>query len=395
MLSENISEKRRKIGNISIFAAVFILVNACWHFYTWYTFTAPYMTVIAFIALAVSFFSYVDIKNALHDYAFWLMVVCDLVALINLFLIGSNKGAILIVVDFLLILYLANKIILDKKEFIAAGIFIGFFFYYWTFDVKGYFKGYNTNFGGLVLITGFVFSIIIFEYLRKYLEEKYPKYAKWMIVWEIFMFAWGYNIIAWYRSRCAFVGLLIMAVFMLIPRKFWKNKIMYGIVSFGMTLGAIAFTGLYVALDKLKEVFQIQIFYKDILSGREEIWGELWSAYLKMPLTGIGSSYEIQVEWMEGLLEVHNGFLDLLFIHGIFVFIVACTFMIFRLFAIRSIIVKDAISKAIFAAMMTMLITSFLENYVIIPPFSLMFLILFGMINHRSRVLCEKGDRVE
>jgi len=382
-----LSEKRRRIGNISIFTAVFILVNACWHFYSWYTFTAPYMTLIAFFALAVCFFAYVDLKDALHDYAFWLMAACDLVALINLFIIGSNKGAILIVVDFMLILYLANKIILDKKEFIITGVFIGFFYYYWTFDVKGYFKGYNTNFGGLVLITGFVFAIIMFEYLRKHLIDTNSKYAKWLLVPEIFMFAWGYNIIAWYRSRCALIGLLIMAIFMLLPRKIWKSKVLYGLVCFGMTLGAIAFTGLYVALNRLKEVFSIQIFYKDILSGREEIWGELWDAYLKMPITGIGSSYEIRVEWMEGLLEVHNGFLDLLFIHGVFVFIVACAFMLFRLFAIRKIIIADPVAKAVFAAMMTMLITSFLENYMIIPPFSLMLLLLFGMMNNRGHLV--------
>ena len=144
-------------------------------------------------------------------------------------------------------------------------------------------------------------------------------------------------------------------------------------------------SAVYVWLDRVKDVFRIRIFYKDILSGREEVWSELWSAYLQRPLTGIGSAYEMQVDFMRGAFEVHSGMLDLLFVHGIAVFIAACTFLFFRLLKLRATVAADTVGKNIFAAMAAILVTSFFENFVIVPPFSLLFLLLFALMNGRIR----------
>ncbi len=314
------------------------------------------------------------------------MLTADLLALVHLFLVGSDKGAILIAADFLLILYLANKVVFSDRLLLISAGFTGFFFFYWTVDVKGYFKGYNTNFGGLVLITGFLFTMLLMEYGKDYLKnQKQWKYQKYLWIVEVLLFFLAYKIIAWYRSRCALIGLLVLALLMLVPKEVWNIRPLYYVLCAGATIGSIAFTGLYVWLGVLREQFQIQIFYKDILSGREEIWSELWSAYLKQPFTGIGSSYVIQVEWMGGMLEVHNGLLDLLIIHGLVVFIAACCFLLYRLFGIRKIAAADPVAKCAMAGMMTMLLTSFLENYVIVPPFSLLFLFLFATINNRTQ----------
>ncbi len=86
---------------------------------------------------------------------------------------------------------------------------------------------------------------------------------------------------------------------------------------------------------------------------------------------------------MDGMLEVHNGLLDILIIHGLAVFIAACCFLLYRLFGIRKIAAADPVAKCAMAGIMTMLLTSFLENYVIVPPFSLLFLFLFAIINNR------------
>lgn len=383
-IENGISEKRKRIGNIALAAGVFALITAGWNFYSWYEATAPYGTLVASAALGIAFLCYVNIKDALRDPAFYLMASADLLALVHLFLIGSDKGAILIVADFLLILYLANKVVFSDKLLLIGAGFTGFFFFYWTVDVKGYFKGYNTNFGGLVLITGFLFTMLLMEYVKDYLKnQKSWKYQKYLWIAQVLLFFLAYKIIAWYRSRCALVGLLVLAILLLIPKKAWSLKPLYYILCAGATIGSIAFTGLYVWLGVLREQFQIQIFYKDILSGREEIWSELWGAYLKQPFTGIGSSYVIQVEWMDGMLEVHNGLLDILIIHGLAVFIAACCFLLYRLFGIRKIAAADPVAKCAMAGIMTMLLTSFLENYVIVPPFSLLFLFLFAIINNR------------
>lgn len=402
-----ISEKRRKIGSWSLLAGIFALTTAYFHFYSWYSLLAPYGTLTAAVFLIVTFFCYVDIDYALKDPAFYLMVFADLLALVNLFLIGSHKGAILTIADFLLILYLANKVRLTEREILISSLYVGFFFIYWTIDVKGYFKGYNTNYGGLVLISGFVFLIFAVEYL--YYDRLYRKpdifsgqnsslesreftpdarRRKTIVVItrcvEVVLFYIAFRIIAWYRSRCALIGLMVFLVLFLIPKKLWKNKLLYGLLVFFSTVGSVLFSIFYVFLGMIKEQVELRLFYKDLISGREEVWAELWTEYLKKPFTGIGSSYVMKLEWMEGIFEVHSGLLDILIVHGLVVFIIACMFLVFRLLAIRERMAENTTVKIAAAGIYAMLFTAFMENYIIVAPFSLMLLLLFSYCNSDS-----------
>ncbi len=371
------SDKRIAVGNAAILVSVFVLTTLYWHFYSWYQALAPYGTIIATVGLITALFCYVDIREMIKDPAFLLMAGADAVALINLFLIGSGKGAFLTAFDFLLILYLANKITIPKKWALISAGYIGFFFVYWTIDVKGYFKGYNTNYGGLILITGFFFTIYLMEYLRNYLVKvKGKENAKWLILVNLLIFFWGYKIIAWYRSRCALLGLVAFAVLLLIPVKIWKNKVFYLIVTLGTTVGSVLFTLLYVWLGYMKDTFRVRIFYKDIISGREEIWSELWGAFVKQPVTGIGSSYEMQLDWLNGLFEVHNGLLDILIVHGIAVFVVTIIFLIKRFLELHEVSCSSHVNKCAMAGVFAMMLPAFMENFIIVPPFSLIFLIL-------------------
>ena len=377
------SDKRILVGNTALMAAVFILTTAEWHLYEWYEAVTRYGTVIAGIGLVITLFCYLDVKEMLRDPAFYLMAGADVVALINLFIIGSNKGAILTAAEFLLILYLVNKIELSDRQVIICMCYLGAFFVYWTVDVKGYFKGYNTNYGGLVLITGFFFAVYAIEYLRYYLTEvKGNKNGRWLLALTIFFFAWGYNIIAWYRSRCALLGLVAFAVLILIPVKVWKNKVFYLLVTLAVTVGAVLFSLMYVWLGIMKDTFRIQIFYKDIISGREEIWSELWGAFIKQPVTGIGSSYVMQLDWLGGMFEVHNGLLDILIVHGIPVFAVAITFIVKRFLELHEASCSSHLGKCAMAGLFAMMMPAFLENYIIVPPFSLIMLLLAGLVRN-------------
>ena len=337
---------------------------------------------MASIGLIITLFCYMDIKEMLKDPAFLLMAGADIIALLNLLLIGSDKGAILTVADFLLILYLANKIKLSQKQVIICMIYIGFFFVYWTVDVKGYFKGYNTNFGGLVLISGFFFAVYACEWLRMYVvQEKGKRNGKWLILLTVWFFAWGYNIIAWYRSRCALLGLIMFMILILIPLKVWKNKVFYLLVTLFTTVGAVLFSLLYVWLGVMKDTFRVQIFYKDIISGREEIWSELWEAFIKQPVTGIGSSYEMKLDWLGGMFEVHNGLLDILIVHGVAVFAVTIVFIIKRFLELHETACSSHLGKCAMAGVFAMMMPAFMENYIIVPPFSLIFLILISFVS--------------
>ena len=384
-----ISLKRKKAGSILLLIAAFVMTTAEWNVYGWYEALAPYGTLFASVMLLACFFCTTNLRDAFYDPVFYLMAVTDVIALLNLFLVRSHYGAILTIADFMLICYLANKMEMPGKLFLIAAALPAFYFFYWTIDVKGYFKGYNTNYGGLILITGFSCLMILMSYCREYLRDHKPEkfgILKWvLLILQIFFFALGYNIIAWYRSRCALAGYVIVLLITLLPRKVFSNRFVYGLFCFLMTYGAVLASAFYVWLAKVKDIFRIRVFYKDILSGREELWQELWEAYLKQPVTGIGSAYEMQVDFMRGAFEVHNGMLDILFVHGLAVFIAACTFLFFRLFALQKCVVDDVIAKSIFAAMAAILVTSFFENFVIVPPFSLIFLMLFSLMNERQK----------
>lgn len=389
------SNKRMLLGNISLFAAILIITTACFHMYSWYSIMAPYGTLIAAVFLIITFFCYVDIKDALKDKYFYMMAVADILALIHLLVLRSNMGAILTVADFLLVLYLSDKITLSKPEVIISAIYIGIFFLYWTIDVKGYFKGYNTNYGGLVLLSGFVFLIyayelIMKEYGAKLLDacDKSAKKNKAIYIFlrlvELFLFAMAYNIIAWYRSRCALMGLVFFTLLFVIPRKVWKNKVFYWVVTLGGTVGAVLFSLLYVWLGNMKDVFTVRLFYKDILSGREEIWKELWGEFIKKPITGIGSSYEIKLDWMGGIFEVHSGLLDILIVHGTVVFLVTIILLIRNLLALHEKVSDNYMCKVAACGIFGMLAAAFIENYIIVAPFSLMLLVLFSYVNSRN-----------
>lgn len=379
METNSVNDKRIKAGNISLIAACVIQTLALWNEYVWYEAVAPYGTLISFVFLCVTFACYVRPTKAIKDPYFYAVVVACVVAGVNLIVIGSGKGAFLTAADVLIVSYLADKIRLGRAQMWVIGIYTGFYFYYWTFDVKGYFKGYNTNYGGLVLITGFVFAITALTAFREKLKDTEKGGARFLSAFILFMFAWGYNIIAWYRARCALLGLVVFAILFLVPEKIWKNKVFYTILTLGATLGAIAVSLLYVWLGKYAKQFDIRIFYKDIISGRDAIWADLWGAFLKHPVTGIGSSYKINVDWMDGMFEVHNGLLDILIVHGIIVFAITVVILIERLLKLREGSASGPVSRSAVAAVFALLAASFMENFFIVPPFLLLVLVLIAI----------------
>lgn len=375
--SSNELNKRYAIGNAAILLALFVLTFGCWNEYVWYEFMAPLGTLISFVALVVAVFCYVPFKQMLIDKELYLVAIGSAVALVNLFIIHSNKGAFLTAADVLMMLYLWDKIIMSRRTLVITGVYLAFFYFYWTFDVKGYFKGYNTNYGGLVLITGFVYTMVMLTWLRRYFATKNMNRAcKWIMVPTVFMFAWGYNIIAWYRARCALIGLVVVLILFFIPRRFFSIKWLYNCFCYIVAVGMIAISGVYILLGRLKDIFTIQIFYKDILSGRDAIWGELWSEYLRHPITGIGSSYTMKLAWMEGMFEVHNGFLDILIVHGAVVFIIAFVLLIKKLLWLRIYVAESETAKIAAVGVFALLVSSYMENFIIVPPFLICFMIL-------------------
>ncbi len=379
MGNEDKQEKKIKAGSIILILAIVLETVLTWNEYAWYEMTAPFGTLISFVVLAAVFFCLVPVKEAVRDVWFWLVVASCAVAAANLFVIGSGKGAWLTAADVLLVIYLSDRVKFSKAATWFVCAYTGFYFFYWTFDVKGYFKGYNTNYGGLVLITGFVFAVTGLIAFWNRLREYEKKGAVFLFCFIVFCFIWGYNIVAWYRARCALLALVVFALLSIMPLKVWKNKVFYTILTLSMTLGAIAVSLLYVWLGGFSDSFSIRIFYKDIISGRDAIWTDLWSAFIKSPITGIGSSYRINVDWMGGMFEVHNGLLDILIVHGVIVFAVTVTLFIIRLLKMREKAASNVVARSAMAGAFAILAASFMENFFIVPPFLLCLLALIAI----------------
>lgn len=368
-------ENRKKAGNASFLLAIVILTVGCWNVYSWYEVMAPLGTLISFVCLGVTLLCYVDLRTLLRDKMFILMVAGDIVTFIHLIIIKSGMGAFLTAADLMLVLYLMDKIKLPKKISYGLIAYLGFYFFYWTVDVKGYFKGYNTNYGGLVLITGFIFAIMGMFLIRDYLQSKGKKILVYVLYAVLlFVIALGYNIIAWYRARCALLGYLIFIILVLCPKGMWKNKVLYGLLRWGLTIGAIVISYVYVYLGQ--SGINIEIFYKSIMSGREEIWAELWVAFFNSPFMGIGSSYQMRLSWMDKMFEVHNGLLDILFVHGISVFVIVMIMLQTRLKKLNLSAIQSMPQKCALAGLFAVLASSFLENFFIVPPFLLCFLLM-------------------
>jgi O-antigen ligase len=290
------------------------------------------------------------------------ITIAAVIAMLNLIVIESNKGAFLTAVNLLLVIYLSDKVSFSEKEkMILSGCgaaFLGI----WFCDVKW---DYNFNMVGLVFMVIGILSLLFLEILREKFELGYLIYVEIMLYVTITL----YTIL--YHSRCAMVGLLLFGLFVIAGKKIGTSKVFFRCLTLLATVGSILFTVLYVYLGSIS--FNLKFLYKDLLSGREDIWRDLWEVFLKSPVTGIGSSYKMRNFF---IFEVHNGLFDILVVHGILVFIVALLFLLKRLFQFQTRFVNTNQMCITMAGFFAMLFTSFFENYFIVSPYLMVFFVL-------------------
>lgn len=347
----------------------------------------PYASLGAFVSLGLLFLNKIPFLSLLKkkDKELWLMILADGIALFNLLYVHSGLGAFFTIANLLLLLYMADKVEMTKTQmrtFCGIGVF---FFLLWTLEIKW---DYGSNQTGLVILTMLILTVLYLEMLK----EKYRCFI--LFPAQVSAMIFGYVWIVWLRARCAWVGLLVFAALFFVPRGIFKKKGLYRLLLLFSTIGAILFAAAYIVMSGLGVDFYMPFMYKRFLSGRELIWFELAGAYLRNSLTGIGSSYEMQVYYMEGGLEVHNGLLDILIIHGTICFSFVLYFLWRRLRGIREMAIQDKLSKTAMAGIFSMLVASFFENYFIVAPYSMIFFYLFLIINRKCGTMNKEGQVV-
>ena len=233
--------------------------------------------------------------------------------------------------------------------------------------------GLNLNTQGYVYLLLCIYSTLYFDFNKK------------LNIFNILVI-----LITWYQvqlseSRGALIGLIIFLILRyIISAKLWSNKIVYNLIIFILTTGAIIFASIYVYMWKNNVHLDISFSSKNLYSGREAIWDEAFILIKQFPWTGIGSAYKIQ---SYSNFNIHNSMLNLVLVYGIPVYIFIVSVITIALNKIRKYIVNDKRVKTIIAGFFAILQVGFFENNLVWPATSycscLLIGIAFSLINQK------------
>lgn len=332
-ISKAIQKNRIIIGNAILLLTMLYIMVSEWNFYEWYCkfSIVNYYIMSLGVGLAIMFqFKKSYIKEPTT-------IISISILLFTLVVAHNSINSILLICFVFSIsacFILCNKIYLRKMESIIALILISFFFIYWTVDVKGYFKGYDTAYGAMILLSGFMALIIVVEYVRFLIKEhafntvKCKKDIQPMLcttIWvvEIVIMIIGIRIMLWYQSIHAVVGLIIFIAIITLPKQIIAKKYVY----LPTIIAVCAYTSLY------------------------GIWTYL---VLKFGLSWFSAA------------------------------VISIGIMILMIFALLQIISKcnySYFAKLSFAAGLSIIVISSQELYIVLQPFPIVFLFLCGATN--------------
>ena len=342
---ENNEKTGRLRENLTWIPLILMMVffAGTWSFPWFYHITEIYNSLIIFAALSLLFLIRIDWLKRLKekDVCLYVTLAAILIAVVNLFIIGSNKGCILILTDFLLLLYMAPHLKLSGLQMRVLEIF--FFLMYLSWFIYDRAFSYNSNTGA----TYTVFTLFAALILLKRFQEK-REIAGLLIVMALLRTG---TLVMWHLARGAFMALFFFAVF-----------------------GSLLFVISYVKLSQTGFNAQMPFFYKNIFSGREQIWAEVWDMLKQHLLTGIGSGYKLK-SFFE--YNIHNAMYDILAVHGLIVFLLSAFMIIARLASMRGLIRRNSDTLIASAAIFAIFFESFIDMDLMWADYSPVILSLF------------------
>ncbi len=374
-LKENAIEEGFQLSRLRVavnwlaLGILMIFYAGTWTFPYFYHITEIYNTAIIFVALAILFFNNVPWLKRLKegDKLLYCLGITLAIALVNLFLIGSNKGCFLIILDFLLIWYIAPFIRLTGIQRKTYEIFFLLMFISWFLYDRAF--SYNSNTGATVTVFTFFGAMVMLQRLTRRKEI----FGFFMVISVIRVV----TLVLWHLARGAFLALfLFMLFYYFFPGKKWQNKKIFTFFSLFSTLGSLLFVAFYIFLGTTGFNMRLPFFYKNIFSGREQIWLEVWEMLQTRLLTGIGSGFRLR-SFFE--YNIHNAMYDILAVHGILVFIGALIIILRRLSEIRPRLIPGSREKlCAISALFAIFIESFIDMDLMWADYSP--LILFLML---------------
>lgn len=369
-------EKLNDKGSL-IFTGLFIyLVATAFINQDVYSFTVRAASLIVFLILVVLALPYIaeDMGNA--DIDLILMVIVSMLSVIFVFITGSGYGAIFIPTDLAVMSYVTKHLRLKGRDVWIIAFAGALPVALWYSHVRW---SYNFNMAGFAFMLMAFFAMIVTELIvpaKDRGDGKAEHSLKGFFEFIIIITAFILSML--YHSRTVMFGIVMFGVVWLFYGVMSTTRVLYDIFLAAVTAGSVLFTGLYVMLAG--RFGGVKLLYKDVFSGRQGIWEELWKAFFAHPVTGIGSSYELK---SFEIFEVHNGMFDILTVHGIIVFILVVILlwrMMLRAGGYDADLEADGlhnphgIRRIAVSACFSMMFTSFFENYFTVPPYSVIFM---------------------
>ncbi len=348
-----------------------IFYAGTWTFPQFYHVTEVYNTSIVFAALVLLFFNNIHWIKALRtgDKMLWVMGVTLAVSLLNLFIIGSNKGCFLIIADFLLIWYLAPHIrFTDMQKKVSAVFFLLMFVSWFVYDRA---FSYNSNTGATVTVFTFFGAMVLLSKITSK-KEIYGFFTVISVIRVV-------TLVLWHLARGAFLALFLFLFFFYVGMKFFvKKKWAFNALVLFSTIGSLLFVASYVVLGNTGFNMQLPFFYKNIFSGREQIWFEVWDILKGQILFGIGSGRHLK-SFFE--YNIHNAMYDILAVYGLTVFIGSMILLWTRLREIRDALQNASTEKLCAAsALFAIFIESFIDMDLMWADYSPLLLFLLCVI---------------
>lgn len=348
------------------FSGLMLVILAAYTTASGYNRTIAHAGPIICGMLLVLFFNHVNWIQALkdRDKELLLSVLAGILAVTNMIISKAGVGVLFDIANFVLIVYLADKVRLDDKMLcMITMIFIFILIYFFINNPRGY----NPNTHSMIVFEVCAISSIGISAFFSKIKKKWPIYI--YVCTTLLCISIPVSIE--YKGRTTIVGIMVLlCFFILVPDKIWNIKKLYKALWGGILLISTAMP-ISVFLCTTQG---LEIPYNEYwINGRDDVWKQYIGAWLKEPWTGIGNDYLSKIPDLR-YDNVHNGSLHVLTVYGVLLFIVVFFLLGKKILQINTETI-DMTKRFGLCLLVSMFIISIMETYVVISFSNILFFI--------------------
>ena len=384
---------RRSAVNLTVLTVLFLCYSLKFMWPHFYAVTDRYAGLFVFICELILFFNVHDPYKAIKrkDRDLIILAALLIIAGVNLIVVDSGFGAYFTAADFILIFYLSDKIRLSKNEIrYLSSLYMLMLIIWLVFVYPPYFGSYDASFA---LNTNGAATFSVYTGLCAFvlLWDFFDRHEIFGLI-SLILFVRLIRLALWHRARGAFIILVVfMFLFFVLRTSFLKSRTAYTGLIILSTLGSLAFVALYAFIGRRGFNMEIPLFYKDIFSGRENIWYEFFEYFKEKPLTGIGTNLTIE-SFFE--FNVHNAMYDILVIHGIIVFAGTLYFIFKRLISFRQKALNCRLSFLALCILLSVFFESYIDVDLIWADYAMNLIFLLSVISSGDEEAVQGQDHV-